>query len=104
MDRHNDIDPHIWGRIIDEPDQMYLKDVYSRGLWPIIEVPHIHRCNENILEKLKEHVQKLKNYSHGDTRGHYIRCDLCRKDFEIIPDLKMHLLSKLHKDLEFQLN
>ena len=100
---NNECDPEIWGRNIDRSDLILSKDALTtRYVWPAIPVPYTYRRKTKDLEKLKEHVRDLKNCE-GELNGHFVRCELCAKDFETVPELRRHLLSKLHKDLEFQL-
>ena len=97
---------HIWGKNIDRSDIMIRKDIdFSRSVYPFIPVPKILPRSEEYIRSMLKHVHELKMNSVIDTRtrGPYITCKLCNKQFEMITDLRLHLISKLHKDLEQEL-
>lgn len=92
---------HIWGKNEDRSDILIMKDIdFSRSVYPFIPVPKILRRSEEYIRSMLTHVYELKMYSGRETRDQYITCKLCNKQFEIVSDLRLHLISKLHKDLE----
>lgn len=83
---------------------MIKKDLdFGRSVYPFIPVPKVLRRSKTYIDTMLKHVHELKMYSNMETRSQYITCKLCNKQFETVPDLRLHLISKLHKDLEQEL-
>lgn len=91
---------HVWGRNDGCTDITVRKDLDSLSVFSFIPVPQVYRHSKDYIVSMLAHIYELKRYSERYTRNQYITCKLCNIQIETASDLRLHLLSKLHKDLE----
>ena len=91
-----------WGKTVEKDLMKHEDDLNDRGAYPFFGIPRIYRRDPLEIQSLLAHVHELRMLSGNGLSG-YIACKLCMKEFENVLQLRIHLLSKLHKDLEYQL-
>lgn len=77
----------------------------TNAIFPLLEPLNLLPVSANQLSFLKKHCHELHKLAHTDVQlpRHGITCQLCNNILETLPQLRIHLYSKLHRDRESQI-
>lgn len=74
-----------------------------RGIYRFHDAPFLHKKTEAQILTLKEHSEELKKIAMMELSTRIDLCKLCNTYFDNVCELRIHLLSKRHKNREKQL-
>ncbi|XP_055594148.1 probable ATP-dependent RNA helicase spindle-E isoform X2 [Uranotaenia lowii] len=80
-------------------------NVYENAIFPLIDPLNLAPVSARRLDFLKRHCRELHKLALTDVNlpKHGITCQLCNTVLETLPQLRIHLYSKLHRDRESQI-
>jgi ATP-dependent RNA helicase TDRD9 len=87
-----------WGNV-DQTDVDTREDpLHNRGIYSMLEIPRLYPVPPHVVNFMREHELDLKQLVLGYTKIPLIICKFCDVELDNVPDLRLHLLSKLHDD------
>ncbi|XP_055923260.1 probable ATP-dependent RNA helicase spindle-E [Eupeodes corollae] len=104
IETHVDSQDHIWVRP-DEKDVIESPLIYGpRCIFPMHSALRLYDESFDRMHALNVHCRELHRMKQFDGSVVAITCQLCDQTLENIVHLRIHLLSQLHRDREYQIN
>ncbi|XP_055384477.1 probable ATP-dependent RNA helicase spindle-E [Condylostylus longicornis] len=97
-----------WNQV-ESKDMRAIKNIYmDRSIFPLHDHMRLYNEPYQHVENLRKNCKLLHEYkriyTNATISGNNIRCELCGQNLNDIMQLRIHLLSKLHKDREKQID
>ncbi|XP_055626339.1 probable ATP-dependent RNA helicase spindle-E [Toxorhynchites rutilus septentrionalis] len=80
-------------------------NIYSNAIFPLLKPLNLLPVNASQIDRLKKHCRELHKLALTDIHlpRDGITCRMCNTILETLPQLRIHLYSKLHRDRESQI-
>lgn len=80
-------------------------NIYDNAIFPLLEPLNLLPVSAKQIDYLKKHCRELHKLALTDVNlpRHGITCQMCNNILETLPQLRIHLYSKLHRDRESQI-
>ncbi|XP_055533952.1 probable ATP-dependent RNA helicase spindle-E [Wyeomyia smithii] len=80
-------------------------NIYNNAIYPLHEPLNLLPVNARQIEQMKKHCRELHKLALTDIHlpRHGVTCMMCNTVLESLPQLRIHLYSKLHRDRESQI-
>uniref|UniRef100_A0A1A9UTM0 Probable ATP-dependent RNA helicase spindle-E n=1 Tax=Glossina austeni TaxID=7395 RepID=A0A1A9UTM0_GLOAU len=103
IETHNIDNDNVWERF-EREEILETKDVFGeRSIFPMLTSLRLYSEDYDRIKTLLTHCEELHNLRHFDGAMQTITCLLCNQPLENVVQVRMHLLSQLHRDREQQI-
>lgn len=101
---HHDTHDHIWNEI-DSNDILESNNIYGwNAIFPFHTGMRLYNESSEQIDTLRRHCKELHEYRKTNIPlPQFIKCQLCDQCLETCAQLRIHLLSQLHRDREYQI-
>ncbi|KAH8288798.1 hypothetical protein KR054_009748 [Drosophila jambulina] len=98
---HTSNEDYIWEKLEDVEPQA--EPFGKRSIFPMHTIPELQEERIDSVMMLVSNCEELHNWRTFDGLFNPITCKLCNQLLESVPQLRMHLLTQLHRDREKQI-